>query len=117
MRWTIQILFLSEKCQTYLSETILFCTIRANSSSRLLAFSNSVSNIEIGWSILKFLFREAKESLELEEAQVRYEFEGLKSSLLSQLEEQDRAHSEKIYHMEQVEIQNHIILKKWFIKV
>jgi len=45
--------------------------------------------------------REAKESLELEEAQVRYEFEGLKSSLLSQLEEQDRAHSEKIYHMEQ----------------
>jgi len=45
--------------------------------------------------------REAKESLELEEAQVRYEFEGLKSSLLKQLEEQDHAHNEKVYQMEQ----------------
>ena len=38
----------------------------------------------------------------MEEAQVRYEFEGLKSSLLKQLEEQDHAHNEKIYQMEQV---------------
>ena len=62
---------------------------------------------------MTFPFREAKESLELEEAQVRYEFEGLKSSLLSQLEEQDRAHSEKIYHMEQVEIQSHNIYENY----
>lgn len=45
--------------------------------------------------------REAKESLELEEAQVRYEFEGLKSSLLKQLEDQDHAHLEKVHFMEQ----------------
>ena len=48
------------------------------------------------------LFREAKDSLELEEAQVRYEFEGLKSDLLRQLEEQDHAHLEKVHLMEQV---------------
>lgn len=46
--------------------------------------------------------RDVKESLELEEAQVRYEFEGLKTSLLKQLEERDHAHSERIQLMEQV---------------
>jgi len=45
--------------------------------------------------------RADKESLELEEAQVRYEFEGLKSDLLKQLEEQDHMHSEKIHLMQQ----------------
>lgn len=46
--------------------------------------------------------RDVKESLELEEAQVRYEFEGLKTSLLKELEERDHAHSERIQIMEQV---------------
>lgn len=46
--------------------------------------------------------RDVKESLELEEAQVRYEFEGLKTSLLKQLEERDHAHSERMQLMEQV---------------
>ena len=33
---------------------------------------------------------------------MRYEFEGLKTSLLKQLEERDHAHSERIQLMEQV---------------
>ena len=63
-----------------------------------------IDDILISFLYEHFCFREVKESLELEEAQVRYEFEGLKSSLLKQLEEQDHAHSEKVYQMEQVRI-------------
>jgi len=46
--------------------------------------------------------RNVQESLELEEAQVRYELEEIKASLAKQLEERDNAHSERIQLMEQV---------------
>jgi len=44
--------------------------------------------------------RDAKESLELEEAQIRYEFEELKSTLLKELDVRDHEHSEKVKSME-----------------
>ena len=56
--------------------------------------------------------RNAQESLELEEAQVRYELEEIKASLVKQLEERDNAHSERIQLMEQVNIRDlHFIQK------
>ena len=56
--------------------------------------------------------RNAQESLELEEAQVRYELEEIKASLAKQLEERDNAHSERIQLMEQVSIRDvHFIHK------
>ena len=51
--------------------------------------------------------RDAKESLELEEAQIRYEFEELKSTLLKELDVRDHEHSEKVKSMEKV---HHLIL-------
>ena len=51
--------------------------------------------------------RDAKESLELEEAQIRYEFEELKSTLLKELDVRDHEHSEKVKSMEKV---SHLIL-------
>ena len=51
--------------------------------------------------------RDAKESLELEEAQIRYEFEELKSTLLKELDVRDHEHSEKVKSMEKV---HHFIL-------
>ena len=50
-------------------------------------------------------YRDVKESLELEEAQVRYELEELRTSLLKQLEERDSAHSERVRVMEEVKHQ------------
>jgi myosin heavy subunit len=44
--------------------------------------------------------RDAKESLELEEAQIRYEFEELRSTLLKELDVRDHEHSEKVKSME-----------------